>query len=123
MGWILNELKALIGKLESEAQSAITFLLSFFKEAITEEEAALFPAFKAQAIQLFNDEAKMEGLNVQARVALAVAEGTADLAADIVLAKNALFHSWAWAIAHQQGIKDGNQGSMIRFYGMKNQSK
>ena len=32
-------------------------------------------------------------------------------AEDFVIAKNALFHSWAWAIAHQQGLIDGNQGN------------
>ena len=41
-----------------------------------------------------------------------VVEATADLAADVVLAKNALFNSWAWAIAHQQGITNGNQGNL-----------
>lgn len=95
---------------QQAAQSAITFLLSFFKEAISEEEAALFPAFKAQVIKLFNDEAAMQGLTLKERVALAVTEGTVDLAQDLVIAKNALFNSWAWAIAHQQGLMDGNQG-------------
>ena len=96
---------------ETEANTALSFLLSFFKEAISEEEAALFPAFKAQVLQLWNDETKIAGLDVKGRVALAVTEGTVDLAADIVLAKNALFNSWAWAIAHQQGLTNGNQGS------------
>lgn len=98
--------------IEGEANTAISFLLSFFQEAITEEEAALFPAFKSQVVQLFNDEAAMQGLDLQARVALAVTEATADLAVDVVLAKNALFNSWAWAIAHQQGLTNGNQGIM-----------
>lgn len=104
-----NDLKNWI---ESNASTAIAFLLSFFKEAISEEEAALFPAFQTQAIQIFNDAVKTQGLTVQQRVALVVVEATADLAADVVLAKNALFNSWAWAIAHQQGIIDGNQGNM-----------
>lgn len=108
---IENDLIALKNWFLSEATSAISFLLTFVKEAVTEEEAALFPAFKAQVVQLFNDEAVMQGLDVKARVALAVTEATADLAADIVLAKNALFNSWAWAIAHQQGLTNGNQGT------------
>lgn len=98
--------------IESEAKTAWSFLMSFLKEAISEEEAALFPAFQAQAVQIFNDAVKTAGLTVQQRVALVVVEATADLAADVVLAKNALFNSWAWAIAHQQGIVDGNQGNL-----------
>lgn len=96
--------------IESEAKTAWSFLVSFLKEAISEEEAALFPAFQDQAVQIFNDAVKTQGLTVQQRVALVVTEATSDLAQDIVLAKNALFNSWAWAIAHQQGIIDGNQG-------------
>ena len=107
---ILADLKAVVAALESQAGTALAFLLSFFKEAVTEEEAALFPVFKAQVVKLFNDEAAMQGLQVKDRVALAVTEATADLAQDVVLAKNALFHSWAWAIAHEQGLIDGNQG-------------
>ena len=97
--------------IESEVSTAWSFLMSFLKEAITEEEAALFPAFQTQAVQIFNDGVKTAGLTVEQRVALVVVEATADLAADLVLAKNALFNSWAWAIAHQQGIVNGNQGS------------
>jgi hypothetical protein len=107
---IENDLEALKNWLEADASSALAFLLSFTKEFVSEEEAALFPAFKAQVVKLFNDEAAMQGLDVQARVTLAVTEATVDLAADVVLAKNALFNSWAWAIAHQQGIVNGNQG-------------
>lgn len=98
--------------IESNGSTAIAFLLSFFKEAISEEEAALFPAFQTQAIQIFNDAVKTAGLTVAQRVALVVTEATVDLATDVVLAKNALFNSWAWAIAHQQGLIDGNQGSL-----------
>lgn len=96
--------------IEKDVSTAWSFLVSFFKEAISEEEAALFPAFQTQAVQIFNDAVKTQGLTVQERVALVVVEGTADLAADVVLAKNALFNSWAWAVAHQQGIVNGNQG-------------
>lgn len=118
MGWfdddIVVPLENLIASIKAKASSALSFLLSFFKEAISEEEAALFPAFQAQVTAIFNDELKMSGLaTVQERVAVAVADATADLAADVVLAKNALFNSWAWAIAHQQGLTNGNQGSSV----------
>lgn len=96
--------------LVAEAGTAWSFLMSFFKEAISEEEAALFPAFQAQAIQIFNDAVKTQGLTVEQRVALVVTEASADLAADVALAMNALYNSWAWAIAHQQGLTNGNQG-------------
>ena len=96
---------------ETTASTAWSFFMSFLKEAITEEEAALFPAFQTQAVQIFSDAVKTQGLTVQQRVTLVVTEATVDLAADIVLAKNALFNSWAWAIAHQQGLTNGNQGS------------
>lgn len=109
--WLKKEFDLIVAKLDAEAKSAYALIISFFKEVITEEEAALFPAFKAQVIQLFNDEAKMTGLDVQSRVALAVAEGTADLAQNVVIAKNALFNSWAWAIAHKTGQINGNQGN------------
>ena len=107
---ILTALKAIVATIEQEAGTALTFLLSFLKEAITEEEAALFPAFQALATKILNDEAAIQGLNVQARVTLIVTDFLATLPADIALAKTALVNSWAWAIAHQQGIKDGNQG-------------
>lgn len=109
---ILNDLKAILSKIEAEAGTALSFLLSFFKEAITEEEAALFPAFQALATQILNDEAKITGLNVQERVAVIVADFAATIPADIALAKNALFNSWAWAIAHQTGQINGNQGNL-----------
>jgi hypothetical protein len=107
---LLNDLKAIISKIEQEAGTALSFLLSFFKEAITEEEAALFPAFQALASKILNDEAAIQGLNVQQRVNVVVADFLATLPADIVLAKTALVNSWAWAIAHQQGLTNGNQG-------------
>ena len=52
----------------------------------------------------------MAGLDVAGRVAVVVADFSAQLPADIALAKNALINSWAWAVAHQQGIVNGNQG-------------
>ena len=109
-GIILSDLKAILAKIEAEEGSAITFLLSFLKEAVTEEEAALFPAFQALATKILSDEAQIQGLNVQQRVLVIVADFSASLPADIALAKNALFNSWAWAIAHQTGQTNGNQG-------------
>lgn len=107
---ILMDIKAIILKIEQEAGSAISFLLSFLKEAITEEEAALFPAFQKLATQILNDEAKIQGLNVKERVAVIVLDFSASIPEDIALAKNALIHSWAWAVAHKTGQIDGNQG-------------
>ena len=97
--------------IESEASSKWNFFISFFKEAVTEEEAALFPAFQTQAVQIFNDAVMTAGLTVEQRVALVVAEAVKDLAQDIAIARTALYNSWAWAIAHQQGLSNGNQGS------------
>ena len=109
-GTLITDLKAILTALEGQAATAFAFLMSFFKEAISEEEAALFPVFQTQAIQIFNDAVKTAGLTVEQRVALVVTEALADLAADIVIARTALYNSWAWAIAHQQGIINGNQG-------------
>lgn len=108
---ILSDLKAIVLKLESEAQSAWNIFISFIKEAVTEEEAALFPQFQALATQILNDEANIQGLNVQQRVGVIVADFSLQLPTDVALAKNALLNSWAWAIAHQTGQKDGNQGA------------
>jgi hypothetical protein len=109
---ILTALRAILAQIEGEASTAWSFLMSFFKEAIKEEEAALFPVFQTQAIQIFNDAVKTAGLTVEQRVALVVTEALADLAADVVIARTALYNSWAWAIAHQQGLTNGNQGTM-----------
>lgn len=109
---ILTALKALVAQIEQEAGTALTFLLSFLKEAFTEEEAALFPAFQALATKILNDEAAIQGLDVKGRVALVVTDFLATLPSDIALAKTALVNSWAWAVAHQQGLTDGNQGVM-----------
>ena len=86
-GIILSDLKAILAKIEAEEGSAITFLLSFLKEAVTEEEAALFPAFQALATKILSDEAQIQGLNVQQRVLVIVADFSASLPADIALAK------------------------------------
>ena len=109
---IIADLKAVIVNIESQANSAISLFLSFIKEAVTEEEAVLWPQFKALAIQIFGDEIKMAGLDVAGRVAVVVADFSAQLPADVALAKNALINSWAWAVAHQQGIVNGNQGNV-----------
>ena len=108
---IIADLKAVLAKIEGEISTAWSFLMAFLKEAITEEEAALFPAFQALATKILNDEAAIQGLDVKGRVALMVTDFLATLPADIALAKTALVNSWAWAIAHQQGLTDGNQGS------------
>lgn len=109
---ILNDLKAVIANIEAKAGSAISLLLSFFGEAFTEEEAVLWPQFKDLAIQIFGDELKMSGLDLAGRVAVVVADFSAQLPADVALAKQALINSWAWAVAHQQGIVNGNQGNV-----------
>jgi hypothetical protein len=96
---------------ETEAGSALSFLVSFIKEAVTEEEAALFPDFQKLATQILSDEAKIQGLNVQERVAVIVADALAALPGAVTDAKVALFNSWAWAIAKQTGQINGNQGT------------
>ena len=110
MNFIEQELSKVVAWIQAEAKSALSILVSFFKEAITEEEAALFPQFQALATQVLNDEAKILGLNVSQRVAVIVADFSAQLPQDIAIARNALLNSWAWAIAHQTGQKNGNQG-------------
>lgn len=110
---IISGLQAVIATLEQDAQKAINIFISFVKEVITEEEAELFPQFQALATQILNDEAKVLGLNVAQRVAVIVADFSAQLPADIAIAKNALLNSWAWAIAHQTGQINGNQGVLV----------
>lgn len=96
---------------ESEASSALSFLVSFIKELVTEEEAALFPDFQKLATQILNDEAKVQGLNVQQRVDLIVADALVALPGIVSDSKVALLNSWAWAIAKKTGQTNGNQGS------------
>lgn len=111
MKQFLAELKDLISKWEADVVSDWDLLISFIKEAIKEEEAALWPTVQAQAVQLFNDELKMSGLTTVAeRVALIVAEVTAALAADGIIAKQTLMNAYVWAVAHKTGQMDGNQG-------------
>jgi hypothetical protein len=109
---IIQDIEALLAKVKAELGTALSLFIAFIKEAVTEEEAALWPQFQALAIQIFGDETKMAGLNLDARVAVVVADFMAQLPADVALAKKALINSWAWAVAHQQGIVDGNQGNV-----------
>jgi hypothetical protein len=108
---ILTDLKAIIAKIESEAQNAWSFFTAYVQEAISEEEAALFPQIEAQASQLLQDEAKTAGLTVKERVAMAVTELTADLSADAALAAQTLYNAYVWTVAHKLGLQDGNQGT------------
>lgn len=109
---ILNDLKAIIEKIEGEAASVWAFLTAYLKEAYTEEQAALFKQIEAQASQLLLDEAKTAGLTVKERVAMAISELTADLAVDAALAAQTLYNSYVWTVAHNLGLKDGNQGNL-----------
>lgn len=109
---IVTEVETLLALLKTKAESAISIFLSFMGEAVTEEEAALWPQFKALAIQIFNDETKISGLDVPARVVVVVTDFSAQLPADVALAKNALINSWAWAVAYQTGQINGNQGNL-----------
>lgn len=108
--WLITMVESLLTNLKAEAEKDIHLVLAFFQEAITEEEAALFPQFDLLASQILNDEARIQGLNVAQRVAIIVADFSAQLPADIAIAKNALINSWAWAKAHQTGQMNGNQG-------------
>ena len=107
---IVADLKALLTKIESVAETVWHLLTAYVQEAISEEEAALFPKIKAQAEQLLIDETKLVGLDVKGRVALAVAEITKDLAEDAVIAEQTLVNAYVWVVAHKIGLQDGNQG-------------
>ena len=108
---ILGDLKAIVAKIESEAQSVWSFFTAYIQEAFTEEQAALFPKIEAQAAQLLQDEAKTAGMTVKERVAMAVGEITADLGVDAALAMQTLYNAYVWTVAHKLGLQDGNQGS------------
>lgn len=110
---ILSALKTIVADIESKAGTYLSIFISFMGQAVTEEEAALWPQFLTLANQIFNDEVKMAGLNVDARVAVVVADFLAQLPSDIALAKTALVNSWAWAVAHQKGLVNGNQGILV----------
>lgn len=111
MEQFLQELKTLIQNFEAKVVSAWDLLIAFIKEAIKEEEAALWPQVKAQAEAAFNDQLKMSGLStVQERVTVIVADVMVDLVADGITAKQTLINAYVWAVAHQTGQIDGNQG-------------
>lgn len=109
---IVNDLKALLAKIETEVANAWVFLKAYIQEAINEEEAALFPIIEQQATQLLQDEAKTQGLDIKGRVAMAEVEILADLAADGKVAAVTLVNAYIWTVAHKLGLKDGNQGNL-----------
>ena len=109
---IWADLKALLAKIEAEMASAIHFLTAYIHEAITEEEAALFPLIEQQAAQLLTDEVKTQGLTVKERVAMAETEIMADLVADGKVAVATLISAYVWTVAHKKGLIDGNQGNL-----------
>jgi len=110
-GIIVQDLKNILAKIESEIQSAWNFLTAYLHEAITEEEAALFPLIEQQASQLLTDVVKTQGLTVKERVAMAEAEIMADLAADGKVAVATLVSAYVAVTAHKLGLTDGNQGT------------
>jgi len=109
---ILQDLKALITKVESELSNAWGFVKDYVQEAFNEEEAALFPQIEKQISQLLQDEAATAGLTVKERVAMAVSELTKDMAVDAALAVQTLYNAYVWTVAHRIGLKDGNQGNL-----------
>lgn len=109
---ILNDLKALLYKVEAELQSAWNFLTSYIHEAITEEEAAIFPLIESQAAQILTDAVATQGLTVKERVALAETEIMAALVADGKTFAATLIAAYVAVTAHKLGLIDGNQGTM-----------
>lgn len=107
---ILEDLKSIILKIEQEAVNVWHFLTTYIHEAITEEEAALFPIIEAQAAQILTDVVKTQGLTVKQRVELAETEIMAALAQDGKVAAATLVSAYIWTVAHKKGIVDGNQG-------------
>lgn len=107
---ILNDIKAIVTKIEAELANAWNFLNSYLKEAITEEEAVLFPLIEGQAAQILTDVVKTQGLTVKERVALAETEIMADLVTDGKVAVATLVSAYVAITAHKLGLIDGNQG-------------
>ena len=107
---ILNDIKTIVSKIEAELASAWNFLISYLKEAVTEEEAALFPLIEAQAAQLLQDEVKTAGLTVQQRIVMAETEIMADLVQDGKVVAATLIAAYVTITAHKLGLVDGNQG-------------
>lgn len=109
---ILDDIKAVVAKIEAELANGWNFLVAYLKEAVTEEEAALFPLIEAQAAQLLQDEAKTAGLTVKQRVAMAESEIMAALVIDGKVAAATLVAAYVAVTAHKLGLVDGNQGVM-----------
>lgn len=107
---IAEDAKELIAKIESELASVWNFLISYVKEAVTEEEAALFPLIEAQAAKILTDVVKTQGLTVKERVSLAESEIMVNLAADGKVAVATLVAAYVAVTAHKLGLIDGNQG-------------
>lgn len=105
-------LKDLIAKIESWEQNVWAILTAYVKEAVKEEEAALFPLVEAQAKQLLLDEAKTQGLDLKGRIAMAESEIMMNLVADGKVAALTLVNSYIWLVAHNLGLVDGNQGNL-----------
>ncbi len=109
---IVDDLKAVLAKIEDELKSALNFLISYVKEAVSEEEATLFPLIEAQATQILVDVVKTQGLTVKERIALAETEIMVALAADGKVAAATLISAYVTITAHKLGLVDGNQGNM-----------
>lgn len=107
---ILNALKGLIQQIEAHIESAIHFLSDYIHEAITEEEAVLFPLISAQAAQILTDVVKTQGLTVKQRISLAETEIMAALVVDGKVAAQTLISAYVAVTAHKLGLVDGNQG-------------
>lgn len=107
---ILNDLKSIAAKIESELASALNFLVSYIKEAVSEEEATLFPLIEAQASQILVDVVKTQGLTVKERIALAETEIMAALVSDGKVVAATLVAAYVTVTAHKLGLVDGNQG-------------
>lgn len=112
MEWLKQELLALISGIEEKLASAWRFLWAYLKEAVTEEEAALFPVIQAQAAQLLQDEIKTSGLTVKQRILMAEGEIMAALIADGKIAAATLVSAYVNMTAHKMKLVDGNQGTL-----------
>lgn len=107
---ILNDVKAIITKIELELASVWHFANSYLKEAYTEEKATLIPLITAQAAQILVDVVKTQGLTVKQRIALAETEIMAALVQDGKVATATLVSAWVNITADKLGLIDGNQG-------------
>ena len=112
-GIILADLKGILSKIEAEVISVWNFLTAYIHEAITEEEAALFPLIEGQAAQIMTDVVKTTGLTVKQRVALAETEIMAALVTDGKTAAATLVSAYVAVTAHKLGLINGNQGNLV----------